>query len=137
MTGDQQPFAIAALKGSSWSALARASFSSVGPEVDAAAPGQNIRSIRAGSRDELTDMSGTSTAAPVMSSVDVCVLQVMLREGWAIPWTVDDWLAFYAKIPNAIIDLGTTGREEFHGIGAVNAVAVLEWLANGSEYEGI
>lgn len=137
LEGDDSPFSIAALRGSSWSNLERADFSSVGPQNDAAAPGQNIRSVKTGTRSSLTDMSGTSMATPVKTSIDACVLEVMIGHGYGIPKTVEDWFSFYAKIPNAIIDLGSQGTDDFHGAGALNTLAIIEWLAEGSEHSWI
>ena len=92
----------------------RASYSSIGPELDITAPGSGILSLRHTDND-LRSMSGTSMASPNL----VGVIGLMLANG-IDPADVEDILYRTA------IDLGEPGWNEEYGHGMVNAY----WAVN-------
>lgn len=103
----------------------KASFSSVGPKVEIAAPGVNVLSTVPKSGTTISDpsgykmLNGTSMATPHMAGVSALIIRIHPA------WTS-------AQIREAIdkgcIDLGKTGRDVLFGYGRTDAM-----LATGGE----
>lgn len=95
-----------------------ASFSSVGPEVDFAAPGVNIFSTFKGST--YATLSGTSMASPHVAGAAALVMSVPSKcdtdlDGKCSPSEVKNRLAATAE------DLGDLGFDNFYGNGLIDA----------------
>lgn len=86
----------------------RASFSSTGSTIEVVAPGVNIRSTYLNS--QYVSMSGTSMAAPFVAG-DLALLKQ------ANPGFTASQLR--AKLKENVIDLGTTGKDNFFGYGLI------------------
>jgi len=95
-----------------------ANFSSVGPQVDLAAPGVSIYSTYKGSTYKTLD--GTSMASPHVAGTAALVLTQTAKcdtdlSGSCSPAEVQQRLEVTAE------DLGTAGRDDFYGSGLVDA----------------
>ncbi len=87
----------------------RASFSSTGPSVDFAAPGENVYSTLPG--NSFGPLSGTSMATP-----HVCgTVANLLSAGYS------GFDEIYALLRDTSTDLGTTGFDHLYGHGRINA----------------
>lgn len=93
---------------------ATCSFSSRGPEVDIAAPGQSILSTEKGARYGMR--SGTSMAAPHVSAVAALVLSK--EPGLSVS-------ALRNRLLSTAQDLGPAGPDDATGYGLVDAAAAL------------
>lgn len=92
-----------------------AMFSCYGPEVDAVAPGVEIRSLGRGGTEMV--MSGTSQACPFGMGVIAARIGYGEKIGWPIIKTVDqaiDWMA------STFRDVGDKGRDDKFGVGMPN-----------------
>jgi subtilisin len=94
----------------------QASFSSIGPEIELAAPGVGINSTIKGG--DYGYLSGTSTAAPHVTGVAALILSSDFQDanGDGVKNNSDIRILLH----NAI-DLGTTGRDNIFGYGLVDA----------------
>lgn len=95
-----------------------ASFSSVGPEVDLAAPGVNILSTYRGGR--YATVSGTSMASPHVAGAAALLLSIPSKcdfdlNGVCSPSEVRE------RLEQTAIDLGASGKDNIYGSGLVNA----------------
>lgn len=88
----------------------RATFSSTGPAVELAAPGVSINSTLMGGG--YGTMSGTSMASPHATGVAALV----------IASGVTSHTQVRARLQEAVVDLGPTGRDTHYGFGRVDAV---------------
>jgi subtilisin len=118
---------------------ARASFSSTGPDVELAAPGQTIHSTTMGGG--FGNMSGTSMASPHVAGVAALVMHTLGQINQAafddgqisaaqlqaaqisLHTTTREILAFSAE------DLGTAGHDPHFGFGLVDAVTAVTLAA--------
>lgn len=95
-----------------------ASFSSVGPEVDLAAPGASINSTYKGQTYKV--LSGTSMASPHVAGTAALVLSVPNKcdldlNGTCSPAEVKQ------RLESTAVDLGEAGQDNTYGAGLVNA----------------
>ncbi len=102
-------------------AIAR--FSSGGPEVDIAMPGEEILSTVPGNQYQV--MSGTSMATPAAAGLLACVLASRPRDAH-----LHNALAMRAFLQNHTDDRGQTGKDDRFGFG----VPVGEKLVRDPEY---
>ncbi len=94
---------------------ASSSYNSLGDENEVAGPGRNIRS--AWKDGEYRTISGTSMAAPHVSGI----MALAIKAGVADP---------RSNIPNAVVDLGQTGRDRLFGYGLLMADLMVGAPAN-------
>ncbi len=100
-----------------------ASFSSVGPEVDLAAPGVNIFSTYKGQTYKI--LSGTSMASPHVAGVVALVLTQTAKcdtngDGACSPDEVE------TRLEAAATDLGAAGYDNLYGAGLVNILTAIQ-----------
>jgi subtilisin family serine protease len=88
-----------------------ANFSSVGPEVELAAPGVYIYTTSL--HEGYTYVSGTSAACPHVSGIAALIIAAGVRGNTAVR----------ARLDSTADDLGDPGRDKFYGFGLVNAKA--------------
>jgi subtilisin family serine protease len=98
-------------------------FSSVGPEVDLAAPGVGIFSSYKG--QTYATLSGTSMASPHVAGVAALLLSQPVKcdtdlSGTCSPSEVQ------SRLESTATDLGTAGKDSQYGSGLVNAWAALQ-----------
>ncbi|BCR03790.1 peptidase S8 [Desulfuromonas versatilis] len=93
-----------------------ATFSSLGPEVELAAPGTDITSTYLGGG--YMGFSGTSEAAPHVSGVAALVIAKGI-EDLNNDGRINDEVRF--RLQQTATDLGTVGRDDWFGFGLVNA----------------
>lgn len=91
-----------------------ASFSSVGPEVDLAAPGQSIYSTY--KNGSYATLSGTSMASPHIAGSAALVI----ASGKASTPT-----GVQTRLEGTAVDLGPPGKDIYYGAGRVNAYAAV------------
>lgn len=100
------------------------SWSSRGPEVDLAAPGNNIYSTYKGS--SYKTLSGTSMAAPHVSAVAALILKTLPGvydlNGDGL-WNPDE---VEKKLKDTAVDLGDIGCDNLYGCGLVNAYNAIQ-----------
>lgn len=100
------------------------SWSSRGPEIDLAAPGNNIYSTYKGSAYKT--LSGTSMAAPHVSGVAALILKTLPgvydldNDGIWDPNEVEK------KLKDSAVDLGDVGCDNLYGCGLVNAYNAIQ-----------
>lgn len=92
-------------------ATERRSSSNFGKGIDLAAPGSDIVSTKAGTKDEVVSMSGTSMASPVVAATAAFMRAVNPD------LSVDDIEYYLEKTAD---DLYTEGWDEYTGFGRVN-----------------
>lgn len=98
-----------------------ARFSSHGPQVDVAAPGQDIRSTY--KNGGYAVLSGTSMATPVAAGVAALALSAYLKGGGDAnlsPQVIREWLADHAT------DAGSPGRDPSFGFGLINPASMVQ-----------
>lgn len=94
-------------------------FSTFGPDVDVTAPGVDVLSTSYDPkrrRHGYASMSGTSMAAP-----HVAGLAALLRARYP-SWTAEQVVG---RITSTVVDLGPPGRDDFYGLGRVDAAGAL------------
>ncbi len=101
--------------------LTRSTFSSVGPEVELVAPGEDLR-LSSNRRDDNPDGSytrtvqGTSFAAPI--AMGVARLALQKNPGWSAA-TLRQKMRDHAR------DLGPSGKDDKYGYGMVDAICLI------------
>jgi thermitase len=96
------------------SADGRASFSSYGAYVDVAAPGVSIYTTANGGG--YASVSGTSFSAPITGGV---IALMMSRNPALSPAQIE------SALKSTAVDLGTSGRDDYFGVGRINAAAAV------------
>ncbi|MFC1904320.1 S8 family serine peptidase [Chloroflexota bacterium] len=94
----------------------RASFSSIGPEVEVSAPGKSIYSTYRG--DRYTTMSGTSMASPHVAGTAALVIASGLIDDNENGRINDE---VRLRLQQTADDLGSLGRDNSYGYGVVDA----------------
>ena len=108
---------VSALKSSSSGpGIFDSSYSNYGSTVDLSAPGTAVFSIYKDGKTNVS-MSGTSQATPMVSAVAALVYACNMD---ATPDYVESMLESTAT------DLGSTGRDDYYGYGAINAAAAVQ-----------
>lgn len=92
-----------------------ASFSSGGPSLKWALPGQNI--ISCGLRNNYVSMSGTSMATPFGAGICALIMGRLLRRGYAISNAIDTTMEILKRY---IVDAGSPGFDNSFGHGIFN-----------------
>jgi subtilisin family serine protease len=98
-------------------------FSSVGPEVDLAAPGAGIFSSYKG--QTYATLSGTSMASPHVAGVVALLLTQSAKCDTDLSGTCSP-LEVQERLESTATDLGTAGKDNQYGSGLVNAWAALQ-----------
>jgi subtilisin family serine protease len=98
-------------------------FSSVGPEVDLAAPGAGIFSSYKG--QTYATLSGTSMASPHVAGVAALLLTQPVKCDMDLSGTCSP-SEVQARLESTATDLGTAGKDNQYGSGLVNAWAALQ-----------
>lgn len=102
-----------------------ANFSSGGPQMDLACPGEQI--ISASYRGGFTAMSGTSMATPFCAGLLALVICKMRKTGRPVPVGQDGWLEFL-KTEGLLEDRGAPGFDPRFGNGYPLVDRILEYL---------
>lgn len=100
-----------------------ADFSSVGPEVDLAAPGVSIYSTYKGSAYKT--LSGTSMASPHVAGTAALVLTTPVGSYDLDGNGLWDPIEVQNKLQATAEDLGTVGRDDLYGYGLVDAYSAV------------
>jgi subtilisin family serine protease len=98
-----------------------AAFSSRGPEVDIAAPGQDVLSTYPGNR--YAKLSGTSMATPFVTGVVALMLAKHHEHGSPTPITTVTQLRDH--LARSATDAGSPGKDPAYGYGLVNPASML------------
>ncbi len=103
-----------------------ADFSSRGPEVDIAAPGQDI--VSTWLHGGYAKLSGTSMAAPFVSGVVALVLAKHRQSGGKTPFRTQAELLEHLR--RTATDAGPTGQDPNFGYGLINPESMLAAVAS-------
>jgi subtilisin family serine protease len=103
----------------------RASFSSVGREMDVSCPGENI--VSCSTSNGFVSMSGTSMATPWFAGLCALIKQVMRREGHADFTSVEAVRKFFGQYTE---DKGEPGHDPFFGMGVPQTEKIVAALVN-------
>jgi subtilisin family serine protease len=98
-----------------------ASFSSRGPEVDIAAPGQDVLSTFPGGR--YAKLSGTSMATPFVAGVVALMLSKHKSQGSDTPIKTVEQLREH--LSRTATDAGSPGKDPSYGYGLINPLTML------------
>ena len=103
-----------------------AGFSSRGPEVDVACPGQNIPSASHRSRTGIVNMSGTSMSCPFKSGLDAILIALRRASGKPRWRSIDPVMDLYKAYSE---DRGRPGKDSGFGHGVPRYGRLVEDLA--------
>lgn len=101
--------------------LLRSNFSSVGPEVDVMAPGEEIYSTYPPQRWAM--LSGTSMATPFVTGVAALILAKHLKDQGSTP--IHNWSDMKQHLLHFATDLGSAGKDNWTGWGIINPLKEL------------
>ena len=96
------------------------SFSSRGPEVDIAAPGQDMLSTVPMSAGRYAKLSGTSMATPVVAAVAAVCLSKHFKQAEGGTTGLENYKQLLAHLAKTAVDAGTPGRDDSYGYGIIS-----------------
>jgi len=99
-------------------------FSSRGPQVDIAAPGQDMLSTVPQSAGRYAKLSGTSMATPVVAGVAAVCLSKHLKQG--AHNGLENYKQLLAHLAKTAVDAGTPGRDDSYGYGIISPGKLLD-----------